>query len=319
MKLKKILLLTVYLGIGSSQLISQNQPPQVSNVLFNQRTDGTLKVDVNYDVNDPEGSAMTVTMQVSSDNGVTWDFSCNNITGDVGTNVASGTSKHIVWDFGTEHSQTFGDQFKIKIMADDGGGIMGVPCPGIETVTYEGKIYNTVLIGNQCWLRENLNVGTRINGSQEMSDNSVKEKYCYNDDSANCTTYGGLYQWNETMQYVTNEGAQGICPTGWHIPKLSEFQTLSSTVGGDGNALKEIGQGTGGGAGTNTSGFSALLAGYRGYDGYFFNLGYTTYFWSSTEYDASIVNHLYLIYTDSSIYLFYYYKGYGFSVRCLKD
>jgi uncharacterized protein (TIGR02145 family) len=192
-------------------------------------------------------------------------------------------------------------------------------CPGTATVTYEGKTYNTVQIGNQCWLRENLDVGTMIQGSQDQTNNGIKEKYCYDNDPANCTTYGGLYQWNETMQYVTNEGAQGICPPGWHIPTMSEFQTLKDAVGGDGNALKEIGQGSGGGAGTNTSGFSALLAGDRFYSGFFGILGYFTYFWSSTESSATYAYYLSLYFSGSNIYLYYDFKGNGFSVRCLKD
>lgn len=192
-------------------------------------------------------------------------------------------------------------------------------CPGTPTVTYEGKTYNTVQIGTQCWLKENLDVGVRIDGVQNATDNGVLEKYCYGNDPINCNTYGGLYQWNETMQYVTNEGAKGICPTGWHLPTLTEFQTLSTTVGGDGNSLKEIGQGTGGGGGTNTSGFSALLAGYRYYYGNFSFLGNDAWFWSSTEYSATNANFLYLYYYGSNIYLDYVYKGYGFSVRCVKD
>jgi uncharacterized protein (TIGR02145 family) len=192
-------------------------------------------------------------------------------------------------------------------------------CPGTPTVTFAGKTYNTVQIGDQCWLKENLDVGTMILGSENQTNNGSIEKYCYGNILNNCTTYGGLYQWDETMQYVTTEGTQGICPTGWHIPKLSEFQTLSDAVGGDGNALKAIGQGTGCGAGTNTSGFSALLAGGR-YDGGFYDLGYGAYFWSSTEYVASYAYYLSLSTFDSGVYLYYVYEGYGgFSVRCLKD
>ena len=179
-----------------------------------------------------------------------------------------------------------------------------------------GKTYHTVEIGNQIWLKENLDVGTRVDGVAEQTDNGIKEKYCYNNDPANCTTYGGLYQWNEAMQYVTTQGAQGICPSGWHIPTLTEFETLKTEVGGDGNALKEIGQGTEGWAGTNTSGFSALEAGYRTYDGDFDNLGRTG-FWSSTENDAPYAHYLLLDYSD--IYLYYFNKDYGYSVRCLKD
>ena len=129
-------------------------------------------------------------------------------------------------------------------------------CPA--TVTYAGRIYNTVLVGTQCWLKENLDIGTRIDGSQNQTNNGMIEKYCYADNPLNCDTYGGLYQWDEAMQYVTTQGAQGICPPGWHIPTLAEFQTLSSAVSGDGNALKRQDQGSGSGQGTNTSGFFVL-------------------------------------------------------------
>jgi uncharacterized protein (TIGR02145 family) len=192
-------------------------------------------------------------------------------------------------------------------------------CPGTPTVLYEGKTYHTVQIGDQCWLRENLDVGTMIQGSQNQTNNGVMEKYCYDDDPNNCNTYGGLYQWDETMQYVTTEGTQGICPPGWHLPTLAEFQALAAAVNNDGNALKAVGQGTAGGAGTNTSGFSALLAGRRNLNGYFNSLGYDADFWSSTEYGATTAYVLDLIYNDSSIYLYDFFKEYGFSVRCVKD
>ena len=193
------------------------------------------------------------------------------------------------------------------------------PCPNVATVVYAGKTYNTVAIGDQCWLKENLDVGTQINGSADQTNNSTIEKYCYNDNPANCTTYGGLYQWNEAMQYVTTFGVQGICPTGWHIPTYSEFQTLVTIVSNDGNVLKAVGQGTGSGAGTNTSGFSVLLAGDRNINGFFYGLGYDAYFWSSTEYDATFAYTMYLNDHNSNISLYYDYKDYGFSVRCLND
>src|SRR5664280_2888803 len=166
-------------------------------------------------------------------------------------------------------------------------------CKGISTVTYPGKTYNTIQIGAQCWLKENLDVGTMIDSLANQTNNGIIEKYCYNNNPANCTTYGGLYLWNEAMQYVTTAGAKGICPTGWHIPTYAEMQTLQTTVGHNGNALKAVGQGTGNGIGTNTSGFSALLAGDRYYTSSFFNLGGYTYFWSSTEYNATDANYMY--------------------------
>jgi hypothetical protein len=77
------------------------------------------------------------------------------------------------------------------------------PCDGISSILYSGQIYNTVAIGYQCWLKENLNIGTRINGSQNQTDNGIIEKYCYDDNESNCDEYGGLYQWDEMMQYTT--------------------------------------------------------------------------------------------------------------------
>jgi uncharacterized protein (TIGR02145 family) len=211
-----------------------------------------------------------------------------------------------------------------SIYHDDGWPVVqGIPCPGIPTVDYMGKTYNTVLIGSQCWLKENLDVGTTIYPFQNQTDNGTIEKYCYNHDTNNCNTYGGLYQWNEAMQYSTTPGTQGLCPSGWHIPTYSEFQTLKTTVGSDGNALKEIGQGSGAGAGTNTSGFSALLAGFRYIVDYFYYyLGEYAYFWSSTEYEAYTSDAWYisLYHTTSTLYDWVNNdKKYGFSVRCLKD
>jgi len=192
-------------------------------------------------------------------------------------------------------------------------------CPETPTVTYSGKTYNTVKIGNQCWLKENLNVGTMINGNQDQTDNSIIEKYCYGNNPANCNTYGGLYQWDEAMQYTTSEGSQGICPPHWHIPTNVEFETLKASVNNDGNALKAIGQGYGDGAGTDTSGFSALLAGGRNDNGFFSILGWFTHFWSSTEISTSNAYRMDLDSSGSSITLYSTEKDFGYSIRCLKN
>ena len=106
-------------------------------------------------------------------------------------------------------------------------------CGTAFTDSRDNKVYNTVQIGTtnaQCWMKENLNVGTYIDGSANQTSNSVVEKWCYNNDLAKCTAYGGLYTWDEAMQYVTTPGVQGICPTGWHIPTFDEFCTLDITV-----------------------------------------------------------------------------------------
>ncbi|NUN10847.1 MAG: hypothetical protein HUU54_16855 [Ignavibacteriaceae bacterium] len=192
-------------------------------------------------------------------------------------------------------------------------------CGGVTTVYHEGKAYNTVAIGAQCWLRENINAGTRINGSQNMSNNGILEKYCYLDNEANCDIYGGLYQWNEAMRYTLTPGAQGICPLGWHIPTETEYRTLAATVINNGNDLKSIGQGIGNGQGTNASGFSALLAGYRFVDGSYNTLGEFAYFGSSSEHNSGAGKVMYLVHNASGIVHSDLAKTYGLSIRCLKN
>ena len=105
-----------------------------------------------------------------------------------------------------------------------------IPCPGTPSVTYGGQIYPTVQVFSQCWLTEDLNIGTMINGSLNQSDNGILEKYCYNNVSDSCTKYGGLYMWKEMMQYQTQQGIQGICPSGWHIPTDEEWKVLEGAA-----------------------------------------------------------------------------------------
>ena len=311
MKLKNIIFYLVLVVLIAAQLRAQNTNPEVTNVAF--IISGTT-VTVTYDLTDAVQTTVTISMQVSSDNGVTWNFNYGVATGAIGAGVVTGTGKIISWTY----SGGYNTNFKIRIFANDETA-GGSTCPGVATVDYGGKTYNTIQIGTQCWLKENLDVGIKINGSQNPSNDGNIEKYCYNDLDANCITYGGLYQWHEAMKYVTTEGAHGICPTGWHIPMYAELQTLKSTVSADGNALKEIEQGNGAGAGTNTSGYSALLAGYRNNGGGFYSLNSKAYFWSSTESAPSYAYYVTLVVSNSSVSFLGTYEDYGLSVRCLKD
>jgi len=181
----------------------------------------------------------------------------------------------------------------------------------------------SVNIDGQIWMTKNLNVDHYQNGDPipEVTDPGKWKKlktgaWCYYfNKSSNGPEYGKLYNW-----YAIND-PRGLAPKGWHIPTYEEFKTLSTYVGGEGNALKEVGQGSGDGAGTNTSGFSALLAGARHYTGKFHNFGYYAYFWSSSEYDADFAYDLSLFLNDSSMGPYNHNDGkeYGFSVRCLKN
>ena len=202
-----------------------------------------------------------------------------------------------------------------------------------DQITYEGQDYNTVLIGAQCWFKENLNVGIRINGSQDQTDNGQVEKYCYNNIEANCDTYGGLYQWNEMMQYTTTAGAQGICPDGWHVPTDDEWKVLEGTVDtyyGVGNtqwdliswrgfdAGKRLKTTTGWSSNTGTDffGFSALPGGDLDINGNFGSLGYFGYLWSSTTFYRTLSSTNDGVYRDAGRHR---NSGWSVSVRCLKD
>ena len=202
----------------------------------------------------------------------------------------------------------------------------GFVCGTSQITDSENNTYDTVLIGSQCWLKQNLKIGTKLaSGSTMPADNGIIEKWCYDNSDANCAAYGGLYSWDEAMQYSTTEGAQGICPAGWHIPTDAEQYTLenylkdvgqtcdASRVGWDcataGAKLKTIG---------SSPNFDGRLAGLRNTDGSFHYLGTGAYFWSSSQ-SGSSAWYRGLGSSYATVYRLLASKAYGFSVRCLKD
>ncbi|HNY03335.1 MAG TPA: fibrobacter succinogenes major paralogous domain-containing protein, partial [Bacteroidales bacterium] len=162
------------------------------------------------------------------------------------------------------------------------------PCPGLETVSWGDRTYHTILIGNQCWMKENLNIGVMIPGTSEQTDNTLIEKYCYDDLESNCEIYGGLYQWGEVMAYSNMYGAEGICPPGWFVPTDIDWTFLTDYLGGEnvaGGKMKESGfahWNSPNTDATNVSGFTLLGAGHREPDGSFNSVKEYTNFWSST-------------------------------------
>ncbi|MEE9430026.1 MAG: FISUMP domain-containing protein [Melioribacteraceae bacterium] len=309
MKLKNIFFVIIFVFIYMQVFANTN--PVVTNVSFSLT--GTT-VTVTYDVADVQQTEVTISMEVSEDGGTTWDYNFGSATGHIGAGIINGTSKTITWTYNGSSSGSV----RIKIIADD---LVG------DQIYYSGQVYNTVTIGSQTWLKENLNVGNMINSTSggtnsdgEQTNNGIVGKYCYNNDESNCDIYGGLYQWNEAMQYVTIQGSQGICPSGWHIPTKIELETLKAEVSNSSNALKAIGQGSGSGSGTNTSGFSALFSGYRDRTtGNFFNLGNASNSLSSTRYGLSLAYVMSLNYNNNSIPINTNYLPVGLSIRCIKN
>ena len=178
----------------------------------------------------------------------------------------------------------------------------------------DGSYYNTVELGGKCWMAENLNYGTMVNGLVEQSDNGVVEKYCYQNNTSLCDNpYGALYQWHEMMQYSQSEGARGICPENWHIPSDADWNALITATGGVNNAGENLIEG-------GSSGFEALWSGQRNLYTYpFANIGQRAFFWSSTEVNASLAWDRSIIKNDSEVYSEQREKNYGFSLRCVLD
>ena len=195
------------------------------------------------------------------------------------------------------------------------------PILGEMTDARDGQTYQTVKLGDQTWLAQDLNY--------ETDNNS----WCYDDDPANCEIYGRLYDW---------EAALTACPAGWHLGSDEEWSTLVKYLDprsepNDGFEISKIAGGmlktTGtieDGAGlwsspntgaTNSSKFSALPSATRNKKGAYKCLGANSMFWTSTEYDATYSWTMYLDMTQSNITRDYMgaTKQYGLSVRCVMD
>jgi uncharacterized protein (TIGR02145 family) len=211
-----------------------------------------------------------------------------------------------------------------------------VTCGQPFTDPRDGKIYNTVQIGTQCWMKENMNVGTRIDAVVNQADNGVFEKYCYNNLESNCDVYGGLYQWAEAFQYLnggTNSNSwyplpagpvTGICPTGWHIPSAGEFSVLFTFAGGEvtaaGANMKETGtahwSSPNSGA-TNSTGFTGLGAG-RVYENSFVDLTLKTSYWYALDFGIYGLTKG-MFYNAVAVMSSQPLKVNGISVRCLRN
>jgi uncharacterized protein (TIGR02145 family) len=231
-------------------------------------------------------------------------------------------------------------------------GAGGLSCPGTPTVTdIDGNVYNTVLIGTQCWMKENLKTTTYKNyiPIPNVTDagawfNLTSGAYVwYDNDTSWKDKYGALYNWYATMDPC------GLCPSGWHVPNNAEWTQLVDYVvsqgfpnewdnpNGASNALKSCRQVNSPlGAGCNTTenprwdahnthhgfdqfGFSVLPGSYRSSNGLFDYIGSTGYWWTYTEYSSCSAWYRYQINHFGNVFEIIEEKNFGFSVRCLKD
>ena len=221
------------------------------------------------------------------------------------------------------------------------------PCGQIIT-DIDGNSYNTVLIGSQCWTKENLRVRRYNNGtvigfdaiggsggvSSTWQNSTIGLHAIYAHDSvatpSNLTKYGYLYNWYAAKGINTNgtilaNDTLNICPVGWHVPTDEEWTTLTNELGGEllsGGMMKSKGTSywnspnTGA---TNESGFSSLPGGYRGAGGGFDGIRNSAFFWSSTERDNNSAWYRALFWSNSIVNRSSTNKTIGACIRCIKN
>lgn len=197
-----------------------------------------------------------------------------------------------------------------------------------QTVTdYDGNVYNTINIGTQVWMKQNLKVTHYNNGDPiaNVTDNTAWSSlttgaYCeYNNTVANAATYGRLYN------FYTVVDSRKICPAGWHMPEDWEWTNLENNLGGAtvaGGKMKEAGSAhwTGANTGaTNSSNFTALPGGMRQSSAIFGNFGTAAFLWTSTEQGSLNAWYRWLGTNAEESYRNSGSKGFGFSVRCISN
>jgi uncharacterized protein (TIGR02145 family) len=232
------------------------------------------------------------------------------------------------------------------------GSVLSIPITTIDSINYtldsnvcpstvvdvEGNIYNTVLIGAQCWMKENLKTTHYKNGTPiqtGLSDTAwiitTTGAYAdYNNDISNSVVYGRLYNW-----YAVADSA-GLCPAGWHVPEEGEWNILVKSIDANadticnvcyqsqiaGGAMKEIGithwasPNTGA---SNSSSFTILPSGHRNNVGAYLSIGYYGFLWSATSYSATLAYYRLFDYQSNAEFRNYAVNRNGNSVRCVRD
>jgi uncharacterized protein (TIGR02145 family) len=210
-------------------------------------------------------------------------------------------------------------------------------CGGQSSLTYDGRTYDLVEIGGQCWFADNLATDQYRNGDLIPTGldsanwlNTITGAYAiYNNDLANDAGYGKLYNWYTTVD------SRGLCPSGWHVPTDCEWMYLEGSLGmmvqqqvvtgyrgtNESGALRSTtGWNSPNTGATNSSGFTALPGGYRYYYAMYDGIGYGGSWWSSTAYYSTVACGRSLYYTSSYVdRIIGYNKRAGFSVRCVRD
>ena len=220
--------------------------------------------------------------------------------------------------------------------------------PSQPVTDIDGNVYKTVKLGNQVWMAQNLRTtryadGRKIPlGTTESYD--VAYRYYPNNNRANVSKYGYLYNWSAVMNVSLSSseanpsGVQGICPEGWHVPSDAEWTQLENYVSSQsqyvcGSSTSKIAKALASEVGwyndtenctvgcnpdaNNATGFSARPAG--GYYGTYHDFGDFAIFWSATQGGSNLAYYRFLDCYNAFVRKFNDSKNYGYSVRCVRN
>ncbi len=214
-----------------------------------------------------------------------------------------------------------GNPFSITTTGTASVGQPAFVCGSDSIMDIDGNLYSTIIIGEQCWLGENLRTTHRpdspVTELVPIDGRLCRGLFCENIEGAH-------YTWEATMNgsaaaTLSDEKIQGICPTGWHLPTREDFEALDAWLSVDGNGgpgffsgAKMKGEGS-------SSGFDALFTGNWGF-GIYNNAPYASY-WTSSESVTSTKNARMIYITQDTPFMnaANQPKGYGMNVRCMKD
>ena len=209
-------------------------------------------------------------------------------------------------------------------------------CGGQTFLTYDGRTYDLVEIGGQCWFADNLATDQYRNGdpiptgldNTTWSTTTSGAYAIYNDDPANDAVYGKLYNWYTTVD------TRGLCPSGWHVPSDCDWMYLEGSLGmsaqeqvltnawrgtDQGVKLKSIyGWMSNNNEFNNSSGFTAIPGGYREFNGIYYYIESIGRWWTNNQ-DNFVDSWLRMLDSPDRVYRDSYSKNCGFSIRCLKD
>jgi uncharacterized protein (TIGR02145 family) len=225
---------------------------------------------------------------------------------------------------------------------------------GTFTDARDNKIYSWVKIGTQVWMAGNLAYLPAVSPSSTGSE-TARHYYVYDYEGTNVaaakattnySTFGVLYNWPAAMDATASSsadpsGVQGVCPAGWHLPSDAEWTKLENYLIANGfnfdgtttgnklakamSATTNWDASTANGApgnnlnSNNSSGFSALPAGARMDEGYFYYLKGTGLFWSATQDNTTRAFKRYIFSFHPAVNKYWDYKSRGLSVRCVKN